>query len=79
MVIIAACLYLPQHISFITKRAWFYYHGEDAGAASRVPLAPEAGAMQGARWGDEVVMETARAVAGAVLKAEGTRDVTGEL
>ncbi len=29
MILIAAILYLPQHISFITNRAWFYYHGED--------------------------------------------------
>jgi hypothetical protein len=29
MVLIGACLYFPQHISFITNRAWFYYYGED--------------------------------------------------
>lgn len=30
MIIVAMTLYLPQHIVFITKRAWFYYHGEDS-------------------------------------------------
>jgi hypothetical protein len=29
MVLIAASLYLPQHIAFLTKRAWFYYHGDE--------------------------------------------------
>jgi len=30
MIIVAMTLYLPQHLAFITKRAWFYYHGEDS-------------------------------------------------
>lgn len=29
MVIIAATLYLPQHIAFLTNRAWFYYNGDE--------------------------------------------------
>ncbi|RDW89490.1 hypothetical protein BP6252_01522 [Coleophoma cylindrospora] len=29
MVIIAMTLYLPQHIAFLTNRAWFYYHGDE--------------------------------------------------
>lgn len=29
MILIAASLYLPQHIAFLTKRAWFYYHGDE--------------------------------------------------
>lgn len=29
MVIIAATLYLPQHIAFLTNRAWFYYNGPE--------------------------------------------------
>jgi hypothetical protein len=28
MVLIAASLYLPHHISFLANRAWFYYHGD---------------------------------------------------
>lgn len=39
MIIIAACLYLPHHISFLTHRAWFYYHGDDAKAATTVTSA----------------------------------------
>lgn len=27
MIIIAATLYLPQHLAFLTNRAWFYYNG----------------------------------------------------
>jgi hypothetical protein len=29
MVIIAMTLYLPQHITFLTNRAWFYYNGPE--------------------------------------------------
>ncbi|CZT05439.1 hypothetical protein WAI453_005019 [Rhynchosporium graminicola] len=28
MIIIAMTLYLPQHIAFLTNRAWFYYNGD---------------------------------------------------
>jgi uncharacterized membrane protein len=28
MIVIAASLYLPQHIAFLTHRAWFYYQGD---------------------------------------------------
>ncbi|TVY49878.1 hypothetical protein LOCC1_G000188, partial [Lachnellula occidentalis] len=30
MIIIAMTLYLPQHIAFLTNRAWFYYNGEES-------------------------------------------------
>jgi hypothetical protein len=30
MIIIAATLYLPQHITFLTNRAWFYYNGDES-------------------------------------------------
>jgi hypothetical protein len=30
MIIIAITLYLPQHIAFLTNRAWFYYNGDEA-------------------------------------------------
>jgi len=29
MIIIAMTLYLPQHIAFLTSRAWFYYNGDE--------------------------------------------------
>ena len=31
MILIAASLYLPQHVNFILHRAWFYWHGDDNG------------------------------------------------
>ena len=35
MIIIAASLYLPEHITRVASRAWFYYAGdESAGSAS---------------------------------------------
>jgi hypothetical protein len=30
MIVIAMTLYLPQHITFLTNRAWFYYNGDEA-------------------------------------------------
>ena len=30
MIIIAASLYLPEHIMTMISRAWFYYAGEEA-------------------------------------------------
>ena len=30
MSIIAASLYLPEHIAIVLSRAWFYYAGEEA-------------------------------------------------
>jgi hypothetical protein len=29
MILIACSLYLPQHIAWVTNRAWFYYHGDE--------------------------------------------------
>jgi len=29
MIVIAMTLYLPQHIAFLTNRAWFYYNGDE--------------------------------------------------
>jgi hypothetical protein len=69
MVIIAACLYLPQHISFITNRAWFYYHGEDS-TAKLVPGQPTTATVQR-------VVETTRVAMG--MLEEAGRDATREL
>ena len=33
MIIIAASLYLPEHITTMLSRAWFYYAGDEAAAA----------------------------------------------
>ncbi|KAG0648351.1 hypothetical protein D0Z07_5155 [Hyphodiscus hymeniophilus] len=30
MIVIALTLYLPQHIAFLTNRAWFYYNGDES-------------------------------------------------
>lgn len=31
MIIIAASLYLPEHITTMLSRAWFYYAGDEVG------------------------------------------------
>jgi hypothetical protein len=73
MVLIAACLYLPQHISFVTNRAWFYYHGEDPTAAKLVPTG--AGATITEAVG-RAVTQTAKAAMG-MLEKEGSRFADG--
>ena len=45
MIVIAASLYLPEHISFIARRAWFYWGGEEVAQG----LVGGAGAGTGAR------------------------------
>ncbi|KAH7166052.1 hypothetical protein EDB81DRAFT_781151 [Dactylonectria macrodidyma] len=47
---IAACLYLPHHISFLVGRAWYYINGEHidvAEAAREVVRDISAGALSG--------------------------------
>lgn len=29
MVVIAAALYLPEHIAMVARRTWFYYAGDE--------------------------------------------------
>jgi hypothetical protein len=36
MIIIAMTLYLPQHIAFLTNRAWFYYNGDESAKTAAV-------------------------------------------
>lgn len=48
MVVIAAALYLPEHVTMMARRAWFYYAGEDE----------ESGEMVGSlKGGDDQVMD----------------------
>ena len=42
MIIIAASLYLPEHIATVASRAWFYYAGDDL-----APTAPRAHEQKG--------------------------------
>ena len=44
MIIIAVSLYLPEHITTMISRAWFYYAGDDAAAARGAMGTSEAGA-----------------------------------
>lgn len=37
MIIIAASLYLPEHIVNMWNRAWFYYAGDDTALAAGKP------------------------------------------
>jgi len=51
MVIIAATLYLPQHIAFLSNRAWFYYNGEESAKSIGASVIGK---------GAEVVLETVK-------------------
>lgn len=51
MIIIAMTLYLPQHIAFLTNRAWFYYNGDESVKASVDSV------FEGAKTSSTVVME----------------------
>jgi len=73
MIIIAMTLYLPQHIAFLTNRAWFYYHGDENvnvhGVVTSVVESPTI----------KVVVEKARETVAAVGKGmgDGERTVGG--
>lgn len=54
MIIIAASLYLPEHIAMMASRAWFYYAGEEG--ASNI-VGKENGNMIGTRVRGEEVLE----------------------
>lgn len=34
MILIAGCLYLPEHVATMCSRAWFYYAGPDETATA---------------------------------------------
>jgi len=36
MIIIAASLYLPEHITTVASRAWFYYAGDETAGMTAV-------------------------------------------
>ncbi|KAM5342519.1 hypothetical protein ACJ41O_013485 [Fusarium nematophilum] len=60
---IAACLYLPHHISFLLGRAWYYINGEHidvAEAVHEVVRDMSASALQGTAV--DVAKETAETV-----------------
>lgn len=38
MIVIALTLYLPQHLTFLTNRAWFYYNGHEGAKAASESL-----------------------------------------
>ena len=58
MIIIAMTLYLPQHITFLTNRAWFYYNGDE-----KLGAAVMGNAMGSSAILKEVVKETVVAAA----------------
>lgn len=58
MILIAASLYLPQHINFLTSRAWYYYHGHDIALTNSPDLAKTSEVIA------QTVVESVKAAAG---------------
>ncbi|ELR02213.1 hypothetical protein VC83_07849 [Pseudogymnoascus destructans] len=67
MVLIAGCLYLPQHITFLMNRAWFYYQG-DADSKDAFSSSVAVATTLGDRL--RAVVETARASAATAAQKE---------
>lgn len=51
MIIVAASLYLPEHVMKMASRAWFYYAGDETATGSGTRTGSGAGAV-GIRQGD---------------------------
>ena len=51
MIIIAASLYLPEHVMKMASRAWFYYAGDETAVGPGTRSGSGAGAA-GAKHGD---------------------------
>lgn len=69
MVLIAGCLYLPQHINFLINRAWFYYQGDaDSKDAITSSVAETVATTAGDRL--RAIVETARASAATAAQIE---------
>jgi hypothetical protein len=75
MIIIAMTLYLPQHLAFLTNRAWFYYNGEESARAAVQPMLESATTTILL----EKVKETLAAHAGSVGAASVVSDAGREL
>lgn len=54
MVLIAALLYLPEHIATMASRAWFYYTGDEAAAAAAAAAAVAGSVNAGGGGGGNV-------------------------
>lgn len=51
MVLIAALLYLPEHVAKMASRAWFYYTGDEAAAAAAAAAAVAGSSLTAGRGG----------------------------
>ena len=65
MIVIAMTLYLPQHIAFLTNRAWFYYNGD------------ESAKLEAANETASTVMEVVKETVAAVTHMGGRKVVEG--
>ena len=77
MIIIAASLYLPEHVATMLSRAWFYYAGPDE-TATAAAVAGKTAANAGAGTG--VVTATVAAMkGGARIEGQQVLDMLGRL
>lgn len=80
MILIATALYLPQHIAFLMRRAFFYYHGDDIVTSAKAGL-PHAAAQTGMRLRDAVDAVRGHTVVEKVVRetVQAVSDVKAEL
>jgi len=75
MIVIAMTLYLPQHLAFLTNRAWFYYHGDEtnapATAAAESLVESPVGAALVEKVQETIVRAATAAVGGSAVAGVG--------
>lgn len=69
MVLIAALLYLPEHIATMASRAWFYYTGDEAAAAAAAAAALAGSVTAGGGGNVEGILKGPLRTAGAGAEA----------
>ena len=69
MIVIAMTLYLPQHIAFLTHRAWFYYNGEERAKYAAQSVVESATSTILAQHVEETTVKAAAAAGSSILGA----------
>lgn len=67
MIAIALTLYLPQHLAFLTNRAWFYYNGDEIAKAAVQSAAETATTTILVEHAQETIANTMMAEVGATI------------
>lgn len=86
MIIIAASLYLPEHVTMMAKRAWFYYAGDEtvtmtgpigSGGAAAAAVVMEGLSSQGTTTITTATTTTTVTITGAAVTAAAVAGKVG--